>query len=128
MGLAVSKFGLCQCSYGLIPSPLMIPEGDLSAMGLPIASTQHHIPLENIITFGMCNSSQNPLVIAATAAALGVHTPMPCIPVTLEPWEATQSGLLFSDDSPALDAGATLKCQWGGNISIMFPGEILLTL
>ncbi|MDR2437860.1 MAG: DUF4280 domain-containing protein, partial [Planctomycetaceae bacterium] len=42
-------------------------------------------PIVNLATFGMCSSPANPAVAAATAAALGVLTPMPCIPVTVAP-------------------------------------------
>ena len=34
----------------------------------------------------MCISPANPVVAAATTAALGVLTPQPCIPITIAPW------------------------------------------
>ena len=52
----------------------------------PAANINDHIPMVNILPFGMCQSLANPMVAAATAAALGVLTPMPCIPVTPAPW------------------------------------------
>jgi hypothetical protein len=129
VGFAVCNLAICQCSLGTIPSPLKVPaEGGLSILGQPVASTQHHVPLENVLTFGLCNSPQNPLVAAATAAALGVHVPMPCIPATVNPWQATQFKLVFGDGAPALDQSSTLNCMWGGNISIVFPGQIFFTL
>ncbi len=39
-------------------------------------------PFVSIMPFAMCTSPANPTVAAATAAAMGVLTPMPCIPVT----------------------------------------------
>ncbi|MDR1268431.1 MAG: DUF4280 domain-containing protein, partial [Planctomycetaceae bacterium] len=43
-------------------------------------------PIVNLATFGVCSSLANPMVAVATAAALGVLTPMPCIPATVAPW------------------------------------------
>jgi hypothetical protein len=129
MGLAVCDLAICQCSFGLTPSILKVPpDNGLLVLGLPVASTQNHIPLVNVLPFIMCNSSQNPLVIAATAAALGVLTPMPCIPMTQDPWTSEQTKLTLKDGAPALDASAKLNCMWGGSISIVFPGQIFFTL
>ena len=44
------------------------------------------IPMTNIMPFGMCQSLGESEVAAATTAALGVLTPMPCIPNTPAPW------------------------------------------
>ena len=55
--------------------------------GGPLAATiMDYAPLVNILPFGMCSSLANPSVASATAAALGVLTPMPCIPVIPAPW------------------------------------------
>ncbi len=77
----------------------------------------------NIPPFGMCQSLANPTVAAATAAALGTLTPMPCIPVPLGPWKPgaprTRIGGI-----PALTTDSTCQCQWGGVITINMPGTI----
>ena len=52
----------------------------------PAATIMAFKPMANIPGFGACMSPMNPQVIAATAAALGVFTPQPCIPVTTSPW------------------------------------------
>ena len=43
-------------------------------------------PIANIAPFGVCISLANPAVAAATAAAMGVLVPLPCMPVTPAPW------------------------------------------
>ena len=54
---------------------------------VPDANIMDHIPMSaDIMPFGMCISPSNPTVASATAAAMGVLTPMPCIPNTPAPW------------------------------------------
>lgn len=77
----------------------------------------------NILPFGMCSSMANPTVAAATAAALGVLTPMPCIPVTIAPWMPGSPTILVGG-MPALTAQSKLMCNWGGVIQIVFPGQV----
>jgi hypothetical protein len=70
----------------------------------------------------MCSSPANPTVAAATAAALGVLTPMPCIPNTTAPW-APGSPTVMVGNMPALNNSSKLMCMWGGVIQITFPGQ-----
>ena len=70
----------------------------------------------NIATFGMCQSIANPAVSSATSAAMGVLTPMPCIPVITAPW--SPGGQVKVMNMPALVNNAKCMCTWGGNISI----------
>jgi hypothetical protein len=81
-----------------------------------------HIPIVNIPPFGMCSAPSNPTVAAATAAALGVLTPMPCVPVTAAPWVPGSPTLLIGN-MPALNNSSQLMCTWGGVIQIVSPGE-----
>ena len=60
---------------------------------------------------------------AATAAALGVPTPMPCIPVTVAPWVPGARTVLIGN-MPALDNTSQLMCVWGGLIEIVSPGQV----
>ena len=76
-----------QCSFGVAPSVLnVLPVKLTFSGGPPSATITDSIPIVNIPPFGMCNSPSNPTVIAATAAALGVFTPMPCMPCVVAPW------------------------------------------
>lgn len=80
----------------------------------------------NILPFGMCNAPSNPMVIAATAAALGVPTPAPCVPATATPWLPGKPTILIGG-TPALDRDARLMCMWGGMITMPVPGQLKVT-
>jgi len=82
-----------------------------------------HIPMVNIMPFGMCTSVANPEVAAATAAALGVLTPMPCIPNTPAPC-VTGAPTVVLGNAPSLDNSSQLMCVWGGVITFTTPGEM----
>jgi hypothetical protein len=62
------------------------------------------------------------VVIAATAAALGVLTPMPCMPVPAGPWVAGAPTVLIGN-LPALNDSSKLTCAWAGVIQIPFAGQ-----
>jgi hypothetical protein len=90
--------------------------------GVPDANIVDNKPMLNILPFGMCSSPSNPAVAAATAAALGVLTPMPCVPVTPAPWIVGSPTVLIGS-MPALNNTAKLMCAWGGVIQIVTPGQ-----
>lgn len=117
-----------QCSFGLAPSTLMpLPKGAPVMIGGVLAgTTQDMAPVVNIPPFGMCTSLANPTVAAATSAALGVLTPMPCVPVTTGPWLPGAVRTLVNG-APALTAGDKCLCTWGGVISIVNPGAPTVT-
>ena len=76
------------CSFGMAPSTLnVIPTSRVLIEGKPAATIADMAPIVNMPPFGMCMSLTNPTVAAATAAALGVLTPMPCVPAPLGPWK-----------------------------------------
>jgi hypothetical protein len=81
-----------------------------------------HIPMTNIMPFGMCQSPSNPAVAAATAAAMGALTPMPCIPNTPAPWTPGAATVLIKS-MPALNDSSQLMCIWGGTITVSNPGQ-----
>jgi hypothetical protein len=111
------------CSFGLAPSSLVVlPINRVFTNHVPDANIQDHIPMVNIMPFGMCTSLANPTVAAATSAALGVLTPMPCIPVTPSPWVMGAPTVLLGNQ-PTLDNVSTLNCMWGGVITFMDAGE-----
>ena len=117
-----------QCMMGMAPSSLVVlPVNRVSTGNQPDANIMDHVPLVNIMPFGMCMSLANPSVAAATAAALGVLTPMPCIPVTTSPWVPGASTVTLGG-SPTLDSTCTLMCMWAGTIQVATPGEMTVTV
>ena len=112
------------CSFGMAPSTLnVIPTSRVFVEGKPAATIRDMAPIVNMPPFGMCMSLTNPMVAAATAAALGVLTPMPCVPAPLGPWKPGAFKTLVGG-APALTAGSTCNCSWGGVITITFPGSV----
>jgi len=112
------------CTFGVAPSPLtVLPENRTMVGGQVAASIMDHIPLVNIMPFGMCMSPANPMVAAATAAALGVLTPMPCIPATAAPWVPGCPTVMLGGQ-PMLNQESMCMCNWAGVISIVFPGQV----
>jgi len=115
---------MCQCTFGMAPSTLVVtPENKVLTSNMPAATIMDHVPMKNILPFGMCSSPANPTVAAATAAALGVLTPMPCVPVTTAPW-APGCPTVLVGNKPALNSSSKLICNWGGVISINDPGQM----
>lgn len=99
----------CSCSCGGIGSLTVVPSSRA-------ANVKDGIPLLNISPFGVCISPANPMVAAATAAALGTLTPAPCVPVTMN-WDGGSSSLQVGGAN-ALQPSSTLRCAWSGVITI----------
>ena len=113
---------MIQCSFGAAPSTLIVLPTPAVLTTTPAANIMSNAPIVNIPPFGMCNSPSNPTVIAATAAALGVFTPMPCVPVTPAPWVPGAPTVMLAN-MPALDSNSKLMCTWAGVIQITNPGQ-----
>jgi hypothetical protein len=119
---------MMMCSFGVAPSALnVLPQNKTMGGGPPAANIMDNKPMANIPPFGMCMSIANPTVASATAAALGVLTPMPCIPVTAAPW-APGSPTVMIGNMPALNSTSKCMCNWGGVISITFPGQVTVNV
>lgn len=110
------------CSFGASPAPfnaLELPGKPLVA-GLPAAAIDEIVPLLNVPSFIMCRSEANPEVAAATAAAEGVLTPMPCEPVIADPWDPPSAVLKFAE-VPLATVASKCACAWGGTVSVDVP-------
>src|SRR3954468_8084324 len=116
MPMQVVNTAQLMCSMGMAPSALVVlPLNRVMSGNQPAANIMDHIPMMNIMPFGMCQSPANPVVAAATAAALGVLTPMPCIPATSAPWVPGAPTVLIAN-MPALDNVSKCICSYGGII------------
>jgi len=111
-----------KCIFGDAPSALgVLPDKMVQAGGQPMANIMDFKPMVNIKPFGMCKSLANPQVAAATSAASGVLTPMPCIPNTVAPWVPGKPNVLVKN-MPALTDDCKLMCLWAGMIEITNSG------
>lgn len=118
MANAVCMGAMCACSFGMMPSALVVtPENRVMLGSMPMATIMDYVPMKNIMPFGMCSSLANPQVAAATAAALGVLTPMPCVPVTPAPW-APGAPTVLVGGKPLLNNTSKLICAYGGVIQV----------
>lgn len=124
MSMHVCNGAMMMCTFGLAPSTLVVlPVNRTNTSYVPAANIMDNKPLVNILPFGMCTSLANPTVAAATSAAMGVLTPMPCIPMTTAPWVVGAPTVLLGN-MPALNNTSKLMCNWGGVISITYPGQV----
>ncbi|GAB3438524.1 DUF4280 domain-containing protein [Insolitispirillum peregrinum] len=123
MGCQTVAGAVCSCPFGAAPSVLSVLPTNKVMAPTPAANIMDNKPFLNILPFGTCMSMANPMVAAATAAALGVLTPMPCIPATSAPWIVGVPTILLGN-MPTLSNDSKLLCNWGGMISISFAGQV----
>ena len=124
MANPMTQTALCTCSFGAIPAPLMVTSQQTVMMCNLLAGT---IFDNKFPTFGMCSNPANPTVAAATAAALGVLTPMPCVPLTVAPWAPGVLAVMVCNE-PLLNNSSKLMCSYGGVIQpVMTPAVTLNT-
>ena len=122
MGMQVCMGAMMQCSFGAAPSSLVVLPANKVLTVTPDANIMDNKPMVNIMPFAMCSSMANPTVAAATAAALGALTPMPCVPVIPAPWAPGSPTVLIAN-MPALNNSSKLMCAYGGVIQITNPGQ-----
>ena len=133
MTMQVCMGATLQCSFGMAPSVLVVTPDNMVLGQTPHANVMDHIPMKNIMPFGMCTTQANPAVAAATsaatAAALGVFTPTPapCIPATAAPW-VPGSPTVFIGNMPALNDTSTLLCTYGGTITVKNAGQVTVLI
>ena len=123
MAVQVVSGALMTCSFGMAPAALsVLPKSKVNA-GAPAAKIMDNKPNMNIPPFGMCSSMANPTVAAASAAAMGVLTPMPCIPAVTAPWVPGSPTVQIAN-MPALTNSCKAVCTYGGMIQFSMPGQM----
>jgi hypothetical protein len=127
MGLAVCGGATLMCSFGAAPATFMVTPANRCTTSMSLANIMDNKPFVNIMPFGMCRSMANPTVAAATAAAFGTLTPMPCIPNTTAPWSPGSPTVTIAN-FPALNQTCKLMCMWGGVIQVQNPGQTTITV
>ena len=123
MGNFVTHGAMLQCSFGMSPCSLVVVGPTRPKCMNMLMAVTTDFSVTNIPTFGMCQSMANPQVAAATSAAMGVLTPMPCIPAITAPWMPPSKVLVMNQ--PALLDNGKCMCMWGGQISITNPGNMM---
>lgn len=122
MGFQVCAGAMMMCTFGAAPAALVVIRPKILSGAMPAANIMDNKPFVNVPPFAMCMSLANPTVAAATAAALGVLTPMPCLPTLPAPWVVGKPKVLVGG-MPALDNASKLFCAFAGVISFTTPGQ-----
>ena len=122
MSILVTSGTQLMCSFGTAPSALNVLPLSRVMCGAPAANIMDNVPMVNIMPFAMCTSLANPTVSAATAAAAGVLTPMPCVPVIAGPW-APGSATVMVGGKPAVNNTCKLMCAYAGVIQAVTPAQ-----
>lgn len=127
MSNVVCNGSLLKCSFGTVPVPMIVlPVNRVLTNNQPAANIQDNKPLINIPSFGLCTCPANPEVAAATAAAMGVLTPMPCIPATVAPWVPTAPNVNLAK-IPIVVENSKLMCSYGGIIAVEMTAQLTVS-
>lgn len=106
-----------ECTMGSTSSRLtVLPAIKSDVDGDNSGTIDDHIPMVNVMPFGMCKSPSNPAVAAASGA------PQPCIPVLPSAWTPGAS-VVTVQGIKALSDNSTCACTWAGTVSIKDPGD-----
>lgn len=112
-----------KCTFGDRQAKLTVyPDRTVFLTGQPMANVSDHTPLYNIAPFGKCHTTSFPPTGAATAAAHGKLTPMPCVPGTNSNWMNGKNDYIIKGDS-ALLKSSFCRCCYGGVITITDDGQ-----
>lgn len=122
----VCSGAVLKCTMGTSNGSLNATPKSVSLCSKEQANIGDHISLVNVKPFGRCRSLAYPPTAAATSAHHGHLTPMPCIPGTPANWSIVDTNSILVG-KPALLDTAKLHCIYGGEITIVNPGQSLET-
>lgn len=123
MPLPVCNGATLSCSFGMMPSTLVVPPVNrVMFENQPVANITDAKPFVNILPFGLCSSLANPITASQTAAALGVLTPGTCTPTTAS-WMPGAPKTLVGN-APTLTQDSKCMCGYGGVIQVVVPGSL----
>lgn len=122
----VCSGAVLKCSCGTSNGSLSVTPKSVSLCNQDQANIGDHISMVNIKPFGKCRSLGFPATSAATSAHHGHLTPMPCVPGTISNWSTVDANSILVG-KPALLNTAKLRCIYGGQITIVNPGQSLET-
>ncbi len=71
----------------------------------------------------MCRWRATPAGAPPRPAALGVPTPMPCVPATVAPWVPGVPTTAIGG-VPVLNDTCKLACMWAGTIQFTAPAQV----
>ena len=112
-----------KCTFGDRNARLTVyPDRTVFLTGQPMANITDHTALYNISPFGKCHTTKYPATGAATAAAHGRLTPMPCVPGTMSNWNNGKDDYIIKG-APALLKSSYCRCCYGGVITITDDGQ-----
>jgi uncharacterized Zn-binding protein involved in type VI secretion len=115
-GPFVCAGAMLKCAFGDVPMPLVVVPGERPTIdGMPMATLEDFVPMENIPSFAVCTAPANPETKNPTGQA-------PCVPIIDAPWDPGAPNVLI-DGIPALTMGSMCLCQWAGLIEILDPGQ-----
>lgn len=112
MGLIITTGAIMTCSFGVMPCVFQAMSNTNVLNKTPVGTIQDTSPA-SITTFGMCQSIANPMVASATTAALGVLTPMPCVPLMTGSWLPLKPTVVIHG-IPVLINDSKVFCAYGG--------------
>ena len=110
---------------GVAPSSLVVlPINMVNTSNVPAANIMDHIPMVNIMPFGMCQSLANPMVATATVGGDGRADADALHPD--DAWRPGRPGsptVMLGPPALAQQEFAMLMCNWAGQISVAYEGQ-----